>query len=67
MLRRPAQAAGGGVAGRAYALYRVLDGIEDQLKPLGVRTVTWLTTGAGRGAAHRVQPGHRGRRSPRTT
>jgi hypothetical protein len=45
-LRRPAAAAGGGVAGRAYALYRVLDGIDDQLKSLGVRTVTWLTSPA---------------------
>jgi hypothetical protein len=45
-LRRPAQAAGGGVAGRAYALYRVLDGIDDQLKALGVRTVSWLTSAA---------------------
>ena len=46
VLRRPAQAAGGGIAGRAYALYRVLDGVEDQLKSLGVRTVTWLTSPA---------------------
>lgn len=43
-LRRPAQAAGGGIAGRAFALYRVLDGVDDQLKSLGVRTVTWLTS-----------------------
>jgi len=41
-LRRPAQAGGGGVAGRAYALYRALDGVEDQLRSLGVRGVTWL-------------------------
>lgn len=46
VLRRPAQTAGGGVAGRAYALYRVLDGVEDQLKSLGVRTVSWLTSAA---------------------
>ena len=46
VLRRPAQAAGGGIAGRAYALYRVLDGVEDQLKSLGVRTVSWLTSPA---------------------
>lgn len=42
-LRRPAQAAGGGVAGRAHALYRVLDGIEDAVKALNVRTVSWLS------------------------
>ena len=46
VLRRPAQAAGGGITGRAYALYRVLDGVEDQLKSLGVRTVSWLTSPA---------------------
>ncbi|HWM58491.1 MAG TPA: SCO6880 family protein [Pseudonocardia sp.] len=46
VLRRPAQAAGGGIAGRAYALYRVLDGVDDQLKSLGVRTVSWLTSPA---------------------
>ena len=45
-LRRPAQAAGGGIPGRAYALYRVLDGVDDQLRSLGVRTVTWLTSPA---------------------
>lgn len=45
-LRRPAAAAGGGVAGRAYALYRVLDGLEDPLKALGARTVQWLTGSA---------------------
>ena len=44
VLRRPAAAAGGGVAGRALALYRALDGIEDALKPLGVQQVTWLTS-----------------------
>jgi hypothetical protein len=44
VLRKPADAAGGGVAGRAFALYRVLDGIEDGLQPLGVRAVTWLTS-----------------------
>ncbi|OLR92584.1 SCO6880 family protein [Actinokineospora bangkokensis] len=41
-LRRPAAAAGGGVSGRAVALYRVLDGLEDPLKALGARTVQWL-------------------------
>ena len=46
VLRRPAQAAGGGIAGRAYALYRVLDGVDDQLKSLGVRSVNWLTSPA---------------------
>ena len=46
VLRRPAEAAGGGVNGRALALYRALDGIEDGLKPLGVRQVTWLTSAA---------------------
>ena len=46
VLRRPAQAAGGGIAGRAYALYRALDGVEDQLKSLGVRNVFWLTSPA---------------------
>lgn len=46
VLRRPAEAAGGGVDGRALALYRALDGIEDGLKPLGVRQVTWLTSAA---------------------
>ncbi len=45
-LRRPAAAAGGGVAGRAHALYRVLDGIEDGVKALNVRTVTWLSSPA---------------------
>jgi hypothetical protein len=44
VLRRPAQAAGGGIQGRAYALYRVLDGVDDQLSALGVRTVNWLTS-----------------------
>jgi hypothetical protein len=43
-LRRPAQAAGGGITGRAYALYRVLDGLDDGLKALGARTVTWLNS-----------------------
>ncbi|MHA6797528.1 SCO6880 family protein (plasmid) [Pseudonocardia bannensis] len=52
-LRRPAQAAGGGIAGRAYALYRVLDGLDDGLKALGVRTVTWLS-GAGMAEAIRT-------------
>lgn len=43
-LRRPAQAAGGGLDGRASVLYRVLDGLDDALKSLGVRSVTWLTS-----------------------
>jgi hypothetical protein len=45
-LRRPAQAAGGGVSGRALALYRVLDGIEDAVKALNVASVTWLSSPA---------------------
>ncbi|WP_019819437.1 SCO6880 family protein [Saccharomonospora saliphila] len=52
-LRRPAAAAGGGVAGRALALYRVLDGVEDPLKALGVQTVHWLN-GAGMAEALRT-------------
>jgi hypothetical protein len=44
VLRRPAEAAGGGVTGRALVLYRALDGLEDGLKPLGVQRVTWLTS-----------------------
>lgn len=43
-LRRPAKAAGGGVAGRGYALYRVLDGVADSLRALGVASVSWLST-----------------------
>ncbi|WP_158892584.1 SCO6880 family protein [Amycolatopsis anabasis] len=42
-LRKPAAAAGGGVAGRAAVLYRVLDGLEDKLKALGAHSVTWLS------------------------
>jgi hypothetical protein len=42
-LRRPAAAAGGGVAGRAAVLYRVLDGLEDKLKSLGATGVKWLS------------------------
>ncbi|MET8848627.1 SCO6880 family protein [Amycolatopsis sp. NPDC004625] len=42
-LRRPAAAAGGGVAGRAAVLYRVLDGLEDKLKSLGATGVRWLS------------------------
>lgn len=58
-LRRPAQAAGGGIAGRAHALYRVLDGIEDAVKALNVRTVSWLS-GPALAAAIRTgfNPGH---------
>ncbi|GEL26454.1 hypothetical protein PSU4_54080 [Pseudonocardia sulfidoxydans NBRC 16205] len=43
-LRRPAAAAGGGTAGRAAVLYRVLDGLDDALKSLGIRSVSWLTS-----------------------
>ncbi|HTK63017.1 MAG TPA: SCO6880 family protein [Pseudonocardia sp.] len=58
-LRRPAAAAGGGVTGRAHALYRVLDGIEDAVKALNVRTVSWLS-GPQLAAAIRTgfNPGH---------
>ncbi|WP_224390416.1 SCO6880 family protein [Pseudonocardia sp. ICBG1293] len=53
-LRRPAKAAGGGVAGRAYALYRLLEGVTDSLQGLGVRSVTWLTS---TGVAEAVKTG----------
>lgn len=53
-LRRPAAAAGGGVTGRAYALYRVLDGLDDGLKALGVRSVSWLS---GSGMAEAIRTG----------
>lgn len=43
VLRRPAAAAGGGIPGRAYTLYRVLDGLEDPLKALGAHSVRWLS------------------------
>lgn len=43
-LRRPAKAAGGGIAGRAYALYRLLEGVADGLRGLGVTSVTWLSS-----------------------
>jgi hypothetical protein len=52
-LRKPAAAAGGGVAGRAFALYRVLDGLEDPLKALGATSVQWLS-GAGMAEAIRT-------------
>lgn len=52
-LRKPAAAAGGGVAGRAFALYRVLDGLEDPLKALGATSVRWLS-GAGMAEAIRT-------------
>ncbi|MDA3644397.1 hypothetical protein LZ318_30705 [Saccharopolyspora indica] len=42
-LRKPAAAAGGGVDGRARVLYRVLDGLEDQLKAIGAEGVHWLS------------------------
>ncbi|GGM76418.1 hypothetical protein GCM10012275_54000 [Longimycelium tulufanense] len=41
-LRKPAAAAGGGIAGRAHALYRALDGLEDQLRGLDCTSITWL-------------------------
>lgn len=44
-LRKPAAAAGGGVAGRARVLYRVLDGLEESLKAIGAQTVRWLDGG----------------------
>nr|WP_253848584.1 SCO6880 family protein [Actinosynnema pretiosum] len=53
-LRKPAAAAGGGVAGRALALYRVLDSLEDPLKALGARTVEWLD---GPGMAEALRTG----------
>jgi hypothetical protein len=52
-LRKPAAAAGGGIAGRALALYRVLDGLEDPLKALGATSVLWLS-GAGMAEAIRT-------------
>ena len=45
-LRKPAAAAGGGIAGRAAALYRVLDGLEDKLTALGATSVHWLSGAA---------------------
>ncbi len=66
-LRRPAQAAGGGVTGRAHALYRVLDGIEDGVKALNVRSLSWLSspalaqairTGFNPGAAAALEHAH---------
>lgn len=53
-LRKPATAAGGGVTGRAHALYRVLDGLEDPLKALGAHTVQWLS---GEGLAEAIRTG----------
>lgn len=53
-LRKPAAAAGGGVTGRAYVLYRVLDGLEDPLKTLGVTSVQWLD---GTGMAEAIRTG----------
>lgn len=44
-LRRPAKAAGGGVEGRAYALYRVLEAVADGLRTLGASQVSWLSSG----------------------
>lgn len=45
-LRKPANAAGGGVEGRARVLYRALDGLEEPLKALGIEQVEWLSGGA---------------------
>jgi hypothetical protein len=45
-LRKPAAAAGGGVAGRAAVLYRTLDGLEEPLRALGAQRVTWLSGAA---------------------
>jgi hypothetical protein len=53
-LRKPAAAAGGGVAGRGYVLYRVLDGLEDPLKALGAQSVAWLS---GSGMAEAIRTG----------
>lgn len=53
-LRKPAAAAGGGVAGRARVLYRVLDGLDDALKTLGVDSVEWLS---GPGLAEAIRTG----------
>lgn len=52
-LRKPAQHAGGGIAGRAYVLYRAMDGLEDPLKSLGVQSIEWLD-GAGMAEAIRT-------------
>ncbi|MBN9112985.1 MAG: hypothetical protein J0I34_29890 [Pseudonocardia sp.] len=52
-LRRPAAAAGGGIEGRASVLYRVLDGLDDALATLGIRSVSWLS-GSGMAAAIRT-------------
>lgn len=54
VLRKPAAAAGGGASGRAYALYRVLDGLEEPLKALGARSVRWLS---GAGLAEAIRTG----------
>ena len=53
-LRRPAKAAGGGIAGRAFALYRLLEGVADGLRGLGVQSVTWLSS---TGVAEAVKTG----------
>jgi hypothetical protein len=53
-LRRPANAAGGGVTGRAHVLYRLLDGLEDSLKALGAQSVQWL---GGGGLAEAIRTG----------
>jgi hypothetical protein len=53
-LRKPAAASGGGILGRAHTLYRVLDGLEDPLKALGVHSVRWLT---GSGLAEAIRTG----------
>lgn len=43
-LRRPAAAAGGGIIGRACALYRAMDGIDDAVRSLGVTGLRWLSS-----------------------
>lgn len=67
-LRRPAVAAGGGVDGRAAVLHRVMDGLEERLRALGVLTVRWLSgaelaaairTGFNPAAAHSLALPHR--------
>lgn len=43
-VRRQARDTGGGVAGRARALYRTLESVEQSLRDTGVNDVAWLTT-----------------------
>lgn len=44
VLRRPAQAAGGGRFGRAHALYRALGALVEPLQQMGCDTPEWLTS-----------------------